>query len=109
MPYYMTRFRYDKPQYKALVDKPQDRSAAARQIVEAHGGTMREFFFTFGEYDGFVITEFPDQESATACLFAIAAGGAVMQETTVLFTAEQAKKAMEKAGSVASGYRPPSG
>lgn len=110
MPHYMVQFAYTADSLKAMIAKPQDRTAAARRIVEHFGGKLHEFFLCFGEYDGLVIAEFPDAESATASLMALnAAGGVARTKTTVLIGAEQAVTAMRQAGATASGYQPPQG
>ena len=52
--------------------------------------------------------EFPDLDSANACLLTIIAGGGVASfKTTVLIEPEAALRAMRKAGSAQSGYAPP--
>ena len=108
MPFYMLQWRYKETALKALVHHPQDRSEAARKAVEAYGGQLHHFFFAFGDYDGVAITEFPDNESATASALTIGTGGAAAAiKTTVLISPEEALRAMEKAGTIQSGYVAP--
>jgi hypothetical protein len=38
MPFYMFQGRYSIAAIKAMVDKPQDREAAARPLIQAVGG-----------------------------------------------------------------------
>ncbi|MBW7850564.1 MAG: GYD domain-containing protein [Rhodospirillales bacterium] len=110
MPYYMTRFRYAPEQFRALVDKPQDRAAEVRKAIEGFGGKLHQFFFAFGEWDGVLIVEFDSAEKGTAFLMTVASSGAVAAlETTVLITPEAARRSMEMAGEMRSAYRPPSG
>ncbi len=110
MPYYLFQVSYKPEQLKALIEHPQDRSVAARKSIEAHGGKLHEFFYAFGEYDAVVTCEFPNNESAAASVLAIAStGGFSKFQTTVLMTMDEALKAMDKAGSVKSGYKPPAG
>jgi uncharacterized protein with GYD domain len=108
MSFYMFQWRYKEAALKAMVQHPQDRSEAARKAIEAYGGKLHHFFFAFGDFDGVAISEFPDAESATASALTIGAGGAASAiKTTVLISAEEAVRAMEKAGTIRSGYTPP--
>lgn len=110
MGYYLLQWCYKDTQYKAMVEKPQDREKAVSKAVESFGGKLHEFFFAFGDYDGVAILEFADNESATAFLLTIGSGGAVSKlKTTVLLSPGEAKKAMKKAHETKSGYAPPSG
>lgn len=108
MPYYLYQVSYKEEQYKALIAHPQDRSAQARKVIEAHGGTLHHFFFAFGEYDIVALSEFPDNESATAAALTVASTGAFSKfKTTVLLSSGEAEAAMRKAGSIQSGYTVP--
>lgn len=108
MPFYMVQFKYSQAALKAMIAKPQDRTAAAKHIVEDFGGTLHAFYMSFGEYDGLAIAEYPDTASATASLMALnAAGGVTSSTTTALISPEEAVSAMRMAGAAGSGYRPP--
>src|SRR4051812_21770694 len=108
MTYFLVQFTYKDDQIKALLAEPQDRAAAVGQAVAAFEGKLHHFFFAYGEYDGVALMEFPDLDSANACLMTIIAGGGVASfKTTVLIEPEAALRAMRKAGSVQSGYKPP--
>jgi uncharacterized protein with GYD domain len=108
MTYFLVQFTYKDDQIKALLAEPQDRAAAVGQAVAAFEGKLHHFFFAYGEYDGVALMEFPDLDSANACLLTIIAGGGVASfKTTVLIEPEAALRAMHKAGSVQSGYAPP--
>jgi uncharacterized protein with GYD domain len=106
MPLYLGRFSYTTGAMKALVDQPQDRSAAAREVAESLGGKLLGFWYAFGEFDGVFLMEAPDNASAAALAMAVGAGGALSQvETTVLLDMDEAQDAMRKAA--AATYRPP--
>jgi uncharacterized protein with GYD domain len=110
MPFYMTQWTYKEREIKALVSHPQRRIDAARKLFESFGGKLHHFFFAFGEYDGLLIAEMPDNEAMTACLMTVVgAGGVGSIKTIVLLTPEEAERAMTRASSVTSGYTPPSG
>ena len=106
MPLYLGRFSYTTDAVKALVDQPQDRSAAAREVAESLGGKLLGFWYAFGEFDAVFLMEAPDNASAAALAMAVGAGGALSElETTVLLDMDEAQDAMRKAA--AATYRPP--
>jgi uncharacterized protein with GYD domain len=106
MPLYLGRFRYTSDAVRALLNQPQDRSAAARDVAESLGGKLLGFWYAFGEFDGVFLMEAPDNASAAALGMAVGAGGALSAvETTVLLDMDEAQEAMRKAA--AATYRPP--
>ena len=106
MPLYLGRFSYTTDAMKALLDQPQDRSAAAREVAESLGGKLLGFWYAFGAFDGVFLMEAPDNASAAALAMAVGAGGALSEvETTVLLDMDEAQDAMRKAA--AATYRPP--
>ena len=106
MPLYLGRFSYTTDAMKALVNEPQDRSAAARELADSLGGKLLGFWFAFGEFDGVFLMEAPDNASAAAVAMVVGASGALSDiETTVLLDMDEAQDAMRKAA--AATYRPP--
>ena len=99
MPLYMTQFAYTPEAWAALVDNPEDRSAAVRELVEAMGGRLLSWYLSFGEYDGVLIYEAPDNAAAGATSLAAASRGHLRAlKTTPLFTAEESMEVMRRAG-----------
>ena len=99
MPLYMTQFAYTPEAWAALVDNPEDRSVAVRELTEAMGGRLIGWYLSFGEYDGVVISESPDNASAGAAAMAAASRGHLRAvKTTPLFTAEESVELMRRAG-----------
>ncbi|MEE9491566.1 MAG: GYD domain-containing protein [Dehalococcoidia bacterium] len=108
MAFYMTQFSYTADAWSALVKKPEDRSAPVKALMEKLGGKLLQFYCCFGEYDGLVIYEAPDDTTAaTAVLAAIAPGHLKATKTTTLLPVNEAMKAMGKAGEIA--YPAPKG
>jgi uncharacterized protein with GYD domain len=108
MPYYLGRFKYTADSIKAMMANPQDRSAAAAEVVESLGGSLLGFWFAFGEFDGVFVAEVPDNTSAAALSMVTGGAGALATlETTVLIGMDEAQEAMRKAA--AATYRPPAG
>ena len=108
MPHYMLRWQIKDASAKAFVEKPQDRTAPAKTLIEGFGGKMLCYYFALGDYDGLAICEFPDNITVAACSMSAAATGAFARfETTVLMTAKEAESAMKKAKRAKTGYTPP--
>ena len=72
------------------------RRDALRQTVEGMGGTLRDMFYAFGDCDLFLVTELPDDETATAMSLNLSAAGALKVTVTVLVTPETLDKAVQK-------------
>ena len=103
---YMVQFSYSNESVSELVKNPQDRTAVARALVERLGGKLEAFYYSFGDYDGVVIVEIPDNAGAMAASMALSAGGGMRAvRTTVLLTPDEAAEGMRKAGTL--GYQPP--
>lgn len=110
MPFYMTQWTYKDRQIEALVDNPHDRYDIVKKLFADFGGKLHQFFMAFGEFDGVLIAEFPDNTAATACLLTVAkAGGVDKLRTTVLISPKESLKAMKRAKGAKTKYRPPTG
>jgi uncharacterized protein with GYD domain len=106
MPLYLTRFSYTPATWAKLVNNPEDRRAAAKEYIEAVGGTLHGFWYAFGEHDAYTLWEAPDNVSMAATAIAISAGGALSSlQTTVLLTVDETLAALQRASSIS--YRPP--
>jgi len=106
MALYLSRFSYSTDAVQRLLNEPQDRSAAARELADSLGGKLLGFWFAFGEFDGVFLMEAPDNASAAAVAMVVGASGALSDiETTVLLDMDEAQDAMRKAA--AATYRPP--
>lgn len=106
MSFYLMRFSYTPEAWGRLIKNPEDRREVARGIVEKLGGKLHGFWYGFGDKDGFVLIEAPDNASAAAFSVGIAAGGSLRSaETTVLLTVEETIEMLKKAQDLP--YRPP--
>ena len=106
MPHYMLQVAYTPEAWATQVKNPQNRVDAIRPAIERLGGRVETAYYTFGDYDIVVITEFPDNVQAAAFSLAASAGGAVKAfRTTPLLTIEEGLAAVKAAGG--AGYRPP--
>ena len=106
MPYYLIQASYKESAAKALVARPEERSAVVKKMVGALGGKLHSYFLSFGDYDVVAIVELPGNEAAVAMGLASVSGGALAKyHTTVLLSPEEATGAMKKAKKVP--YTPP--
>ena len=102
MALYMTQFSLTAEGWAALVRNPEDRSVALKALAEKLGGRFLGLYYTFGEYDGLVMVEYPDNATNMASVLAAVAPGHVRAtKTTVLLSVGEALDAMKKAGSMA--------
>jgi uncharacterized protein with GYD domain len=87
--------------------EPRDRREELRPFFDAAGARLIDMYFTFGERDGFILSE-GDNVSAAAISIAAAAGGGVSGiETTVLMTVDEMIEALHKAAELP--YQAPAG
>jgi uncharacterized protein with GYD domain len=102
MPLYMTQFAYTKEAWASLTHNPEDRSVAVRELLETGGGRLLSWYLSFGEYDGLLIYEAPDDATAGALILAAATRGHLsVTKTTPLFTGEESLELMRRAGGMA--------
>lgn len=103
---YLMRFSYTPDAWARLIKKPEDRRQVAQALVEKLGGKLHGFWYSFGDHDGLVLIEAPDNVSAAAFSVGIAAGGSLRSaDTTVLLTVEETIEMLGKAQGLP--YRPP--
>lgn len=94
----MIQFSYKSETAGKLLNNPEDRSIAVKQLLEKLGGKLLAFYYSYGDYDGIIIADMPDQTSGLAATMAsFAAGGTAKIKTTILITVEEAMAAMKKA------------
>lgn len=94
----MIQFSYKSETVGNLIKNPEDRSVAVKQLIEKLGGKMQAFYYSYGDYDGLIIAEMPDNVSGLATtMAAFAAGGTAGIKTTILISVEDAVAAMKKA------------
>jgi uncharacterized protein with GYD domain len=106
MPKFITFFSYTGESAKAMIDRPSDRSAAARAVVESLGGTMEAFYWMQGKHDGFLISTLADGVSASALSLAVGSTGAIKGiESHQIFDRDE-QAAIVKAAKSAT-YKPP--
>jgi uncharacterized protein with GYD domain len=73
------------------------RADAATAAFARLGGKLTEIYWTLGPYDLVAISEFPDDETATAAALQLAAAGNVRTTTMRAFSRAEVKKIIGKA------------
>ncbi len=108
MPRYMAHFAYTADAWAALTKKPVDRRENLRALLQGMGGQLIDLYYHFGEYDGTLIFEAPDDTTAMAAVLGVVSPGHIRAtKMTRLMTVEEAMDAMRKAGG--QSYQAPSG
>jgi uncharacterized protein with GYD domain len=74
------------------------RSEAAKQLAGAFGGALEQIYWTMGPYDIVAISEAPDDETASAFVLALGAGGNLRGVTLRAFSADEMSGIIEKIG-----------
>ncbi|HXX40355.1 MAG TPA: GYD domain-containing protein [bacterium] len=103
---YMVQFAYTSQAWNALARNPEDREITFRGLAEKMGAKLISLHYCFGEYDGVVLIEAPDEATVMAIVVAAVSPGHVKAaKTTVLSTVQQALNALGRAG-VATYHAP---
>ena len=91
-----------------MIERPSDRSAAGKALVEALGGTQEAFYWMQGKHDGFLISNVPDGVTASALAAAVGATGAIVGvQTHQIFDTDEQAAIVEKAAAALGAYKPP--
>lgn len=79
------------------------RREATEQVIKSVGGTLKAYYFAFGDNDFYLIADVPDNVSASACSLVATASGTCKVKTVVLLTPEEIDQVVKKTVE----YRPP--
>jgi uncharacterized protein with GYD domain len=108
MPKYALFFTYTPEAWDAMLERPRDRAAQARNVVEAAHGTMEAIYWMSGPYDGICIYDAPSPIEAGAISVAVNSTGSFRQlETHELFPQEELTNLLTTAREVRRRYQPP--
>jgi uncharacterized protein with GYD domain len=97
MPTYVSLVNWTEQGVKNFRDTIR-RGEDARGLIEQSGGQLRQLLWTLGEYDLVSVADFPDDETATAVLLQIGAGGNVRTKTMKAFDADQMSAIIQRTG-----------
>jgi uncharacterized protein with GYD domain len=108
MPKFALFFTYTSDAWDAMVEKPRDRAAQARAVVEAADGTMESIYWMFGPHDGLCIFDAPNPISAGAVSVAVGSTGSFKHlETHELLTQDQLTEMLTGARECRQRYQSP--
>ena len=105
---YLGSFKQTADTWARLLANPEDRRKVVAPMIEAAGGRLDGYWYAFGETDGYVLFQAPDDVVAAAVVVRVAASGAFSDvSTTKLLTIEETMDALGKVGGLP--YRGPGG
>jgi uncharacterized protein with GYD domain len=84
------------PQGVQGIEETTKRAAAFKAAAKKMGVTVTEIYWTLGEYDGLMVLEAPDDQTATAAVLSLAAHGNVHTATVRAFSAAEMEKIVAK-------------
>jgi uncharacterized protein with GYD domain len=80
---------------RSYADTTKRADAATAEFARL-GGKLIDIYWTLGPYDIVAVSEFPDDETATAAALQLAAGGNVRTTTMRAFDRDEVKKIIAK-------------
>lgn len=84
-------------QGEAHMGESTARAAAFRQDATGMGVKVKDVYWTLGEYDGVLVFDAPDAETAAAAMCKLNAKGAVRTHTLRAFSAEEMEAILKRA------------
>ena len=106
---YMFQASYTMEALAALVENPQDRSVAARALLQQLGAQLESFDYCLGDYDVMAIYTAPDDTAATAIALSICAAGHLTSFKTTKLIPPSEFQAAAKAANAARFQGPTRG
>ncbi len=85
---YVSLIRYTQRGIENMKESPA-RLDSAKQLFQSLGAELKSFHLAMGRYDAVVISEAPNDETATKAALTIGAAGAVRTETFRVFTEDE--------------------
>ena len=91
MPTYIMLVNWTQPGIEKVKESPA-RIDALRNLFKEMGGEAKAFYVVMGRYDGVVIAEAPNDETAAKIALAVGAKGTARSETLRAFTEDEFRK-----------------
>jgi uncharacterized protein with GYD domain len=95
MPTYVSLMNWTEQGVKTMKDSVS-RSEQGRAAIEKFGGRVVASWWTQGAYDVVLVTEFPDDESASAAALAVGIAGNVRSQTMRAYGVEEMQRIIQK-------------
>jgi uncharacterized protein with GYD domain len=103
---YLLLFNFTGETIKRFIARPSDRAAIIRELAESVGGSLKSYYWMFGQYDGVGVVEMPDSRTMAAVSLAAASSSAFTHlETHELIEAGDLAAIAERAKGIT--YQPP--
>lgn len=91
MPTYITLINFTDQGIRNIKDSPK-RLDAAKKMLKAMGGDLKQFYLTMGAYDIVVVAEAPNDEVVAKFALAVGSLGNVRTTTLKAFTEAEYRK-----------------
>lgn len=92
---YVTLLKFTERGVKHIKESGQ-RAATLKTHAKKHGIEVKEQYWCMGPYDGLIIFDAPDDETATAAMLSLGSRDSVTTQTLRSFTAAEMGKILEK-------------
>ena len=101
-------FSYTSETWARMIQRPGDRTAAVRQLLDKLGGSLESMYWMTGAHDGLVIADIPDSVGAAALSVSVGSTGAFETlETHELFDQDQLAQILSRSKDTTDSYQPP--
>jgi uncharacterized protein with GYD domain len=77
------------------VGKSVDRASAFRAEAENAGARVKQVYWTLGQFDGVLIFEAPDDQTAATLMISLASKGNVRTQTLMAYDSDQFKSILD--------------
>lgn len=94
---YVSTIKFTEQGFKAIKETTK-RAAAIKVTTKKLGIKLTNIYWTLGAYDGLLIFDAPDDETATGLLLRLGAEGNIHTTTVRAFNAAEMDKILEKMG-----------
>ena len=94
---FVSTFRFTDQGIK-VIGETTKRAAAVKAAAKKMKVKVTDFYWTLGPFDGLVMFDAPDDETATALMLHVGAQGNVQTTTARAFTATEMDKVLAKMG-----------
>ena len=91
MPTFISLISYTQNGIDNIKESPT-RLDAAKEAFRAMGAELKEFYMVMGQYDLVIISEAPDDETATKLALMIGSKGSIRTETLRAYTEDEYRK-----------------
>jgi uncharacterized protein with GYD domain len=101
-------FTYTGETWARMIQRPGDRTAAVRQLLDKLGGSLESIYWMTGTHDGLLIADIPDSVGAAALSVSVGSTGAFKTlETHELFNQDQLAQVLSRSKEATASYQPP--